>query len=443
MKKFLLLLLVLSLAVRLIAPARAEETITVAPLGTETEDDGGDEENEETGDTETAVYETLAEALEAAKYSDESEVIIEIASDAETVQSLDAAVDFEDTAVESITIIGTGSTRIIMNDEGYRHFLINNSGFTLGLKDLTISGGGARVEAGTLSADHVTFRDGDASSLEDEDGNAGGAVSVGAGGTAAFSACTFTANTSGRGGAIYSAGKVTCSDGTIFSANSAAEGGAIYLEDADSAVLAFEGDTGVTFRGNTAQEAGGAVYASRNSKLTSEAGVTFDGNNAGGGQGGALWIHMGSQLEGLASALAFTGNHASLGGAIYIAIDAQSTASFSPPCEYSFTGNHAENGGAICSVHADVVIDTQTISGANTASAAGGFVYGGGNVTVRSSAISGQRAQRGGAIYSAGTVTVEDGSVFSSNSAEAGSLRPVSGGGAIFVEGRITITSSD
>lgn len=260
------------------------------------------------------------------------------------------------------------------------------------------------------------------------------------GGTLTVAGTTFNVNAaSSSGGAIYAAGTLTLGADNTITGNEAGEGGAIYLPDTSSAILNITGAT--TFSQNTATTNGGAIFAERSSRLNFTADVSITENEAV--NGGGIWIRAGSQLSGVSGALSFTDNTADYGGGLYVAIENTSTVTLSSATNYTFEGNEATyDGGAIYTVQADVVIDGQEITAQNTVGNGGGFVRAGGTVTVTNSTISGQHAQYGGAIYSLGGVTVTD-SVFTQNVATVNDGASLGGGGAIYVSGMLSISSSD
>ncbi|MBQ7154629.1 MAG: hypothetical protein IJR85_03610 [Synergistaceae bacterium] len=532
MRKFILILLAVMLAISMSVSAWGASELV---LTVDANYSGGSGDDDDDSDSDETTFTTLAEALSYADSDEATDVIINLLQD----ENLEGYMEIDDaTDKTSITIAGTGSTKLILpsdeDNEGVRHFVINNSDFTLGLKGLTISGGGVYVVAGTLSADSVTFSNNDPSGNEDTSDRIGGAVHVAEDGKAAFTNCVFTNNTSARGGAIYSAGELEVSPGTAFTRNHATEnggaiysagtrestfngltfggntngdanyaanggavyisagsvtfsnsiftrnsadqggaisvasgtlnltgvntlennrgnnGGAIYLADSNNARLEFSGSETMILRGNTAQTAGGAIYAEENSVMVAYVAVTFDGNHADGGNGGALWVSDGKQLEGFAGAITFTNNTADYGGAVYIGSEKQNTANFTAQGQFDFSNNEAEyEGGAIYTVRANVLVSGLEISTENTAGLGGGFLKAGGSTTIKDSTISNQSAKFGGAIFSSGAIVI-DNSVFSYNSSEVEDGDDQGGGGAIYYAGRgtgpgqnITITSSD
>lgn len=498
----LLLAVMLALGVSCAAYAASTETIKVVPESAS--DEEPDEEPDE--DAPTIAY-TIEEALEIAD-SETTDLIIDVS--AFTTLTMGDTDDPEGTpgtitldtetldgwAFETITIQGSGSTVLKLAGSGVRHFLLNNSDITLGLRGVTLTGGGVYVEAGTLSADNVTFNANSASSNEDTSDQVGGAIHVASAGKLQLSTCTFTQNSAVSGGAIYSEGtrestftgltiggeltsaanhatnggavyiaggamtftdtkfinnsadlnggalyvsngKLNLASGNTLDYNKAQNGGAIYLPDTENARMEFYGSSGMVLRGNTATTAGGAVYADEHSQMTFSVEVNFEDNhtNESSGLGGALWISSGKQLDGFSAKTSFSANTAAYGGAVYIGGTKKSAARFTSQGQFDFSDNTATyEGGAIYSVNADVTISGLDITIKNEAGEGGGFLKSGGTTTIQSSTISKQEAKFGGAIYSEGKMAI-DNSVFSNNTATTDDGDDVGGGGAIFYVG--------
>ncbi len=210
------------------------------------------------------------------------------------------------------------------------------------------------------------------------------------------------------GGAIF-AGAVTVTDST-FSGNSAANaGGAVYAETAANA-------TNSTFSGNSAGSYGGAIYARGAITATSS---TFSGNSAPAGNGGAIY---GCPVT--ATNSTFSGNSARTAGAI--------SASGCPAtvANATFSGNRATagNGGAIFT-YANVSAARSTFAG-NSAAFNGGAIGTTYAVTATDSTFSGNSARAGGVIH-ANRVTLAN-STLSANAAtaEGGAVSVYSPGGS-------------
>jgi predicted outer membrane repeat protein len=176
--------------------------------------------------------------------------------------------------------------------------------------DTTLRGGGPDSDYSiltvncmkTLTIDDVNFTEG-----SQEDGGAidnQGHLTVNGG--------IFSRNSGEYGGAIYSesANSMLTVNNAVFTDNDGEYGGAIYSDDNCTAVL-----TGDHFSQNRAQD-GGAIYAEDNVTVADS---TFLGNTAE--DGGAIINYEDLSLTNVTdvpgSGNAFTGNKATLGGAIY------------------------------------------------------------------------------------------------------------------------------
>ena len=290
----------------------------------------------------------------------------------------------DESALVNISIESDTSNKTITSPAGLRHFIINKSGLTFTISNVTLEGnpdyggGGIWLQNGTLNATNTTFTGNDAGALTDDDDTNGGAVHVsGRTASAALTTCTFTGNTAPNGGAVYAEqGALTISGGT-FSGNGGASdysdiatnGGAVYITA--NATLTIDGTP--EFSGNSASASGGAIYTANAITLT---GGTFTGNSAGA-SGGAV------HFDGV--------NGASISGATF--------------------GN-------------------DTASGQNSAGNGGGVSVSGGSLTLSSANFYVNSGDLGGGMYIGenSAVTFGDGNTFRGNVA-------VSGGGVYACSG--------
>jgi fibronectin-binding autotransporter adhesin len=239
-------------------------------------------------------------------------------------------------------------------------------------------------------------------------------------------------NRADNGGGLYAqatgAKSVVLIDGSTISNNVAlgSNGGGLQFRSVDNSRLVMKNSL-VT--GNSAQTAGGGLYAASGHLLISK--TTFSNNNAD--RGGAIAADKAQTVT--VSGSRFLGNQATNatlanpgGGALYL----QGPNTVLKIAGTVFAGNHsATYGGAIA--HTGPM--TMTVTGSNflgnTAAFSGGVfdLSDGAMLTVSSSLLSGNSALSGGAvnIKEAATFTLKSSSV-SGNSAENG------GGGAIFAQ---------
>ena len=127
----------------------------------------------------------------------------------------------------------------------------------------------------------------------------------------------FSNNRAGRGGAFYCYRTIRIYNAQILNNSASTYGGAIYMPNSTSAFLFLGGESGeadswVVFRGNVAENNGGAIYA-RN-KLEAQD-TQFIDNKANAGSGGAV---AGGNMVLSFTNTRFEGNTAAkYGGAIY------------------------------------------------------------------------------------------------------------------------------
>ena len=309
-------------------------------------------------------------------------------------------------------------------------------------KDLTFEGDGAAstfidgthsyqifsVSAANASFSGLTFENGWPSS-------AGGAIYASGTGTVTVTNSTFSNNKVGSvgGGAIYAngTGNTVSVANSTFSGNSGYDGGAIDDNGTGSTVSV----TNSTFSSNSSAHFGGAIYAAGTGTVTSS---TFSGNTAS--IGGAIFANGAVSIT---NGTLFSGNSATVyGGAIYVAgTISVLDSTFSSNSVNSTVGTWG-NGGAIYGAGTITVLDS-TFSSNSANNTVSGFGYGGaifGAVaTVTNSTFSGNSATSGGgAIYAAGAFRVSPSvtnATFSGNSA-------TSGGGAIGATVGVTVRNS-
>jgi CSLREA domain-containing protein len=181
----------------------------------------------------------------------------------------------------------------------------------------------------------------------------------------------------------------TTIDGCTFTANQSSRGGAVFnFADAELDVA----DT--TFANNTSYGAAGAID---NHGVATVRRSTFDGNTAGYG-GGALWNDVEANLA--AIDCTFTNNRAPEGGAI----ENREFATLSVHgC--TFTGNTGDywGGGAIYNWGGSVAVSESTFD-ANRGGYLAGAIYSDFELSVTASTFTNNSAKDGGAIYSSSLV---------------------------------------
>ncbi|MBE6623800.1 MAG: hypothetical protein E7621_06435 [Ruminococcaceae bacterium] len=256
---------------------------------------------------------------------------------------------------------------------------------------------------------------------------------------------SFKGNTAATGGAIHSGGTTNFAD-TSFTGNEATNGngGAIYTISKKTSEKSLKAEN-VSFTDNISSDNGGAVYITAASgkdadgntiKIGSETlfnGVSFTGNKANGGHGGAVWtaggdetdiktielynaefsenqayynggaIYMGSKTVSYMENVVFTKNKALAssetrygGGALY------GTGATIEINGAKFIENVSDYYGGAIEIHSSSVATLNDITAErNSAGYAGGFLYAKGSVfKVYNSYIKGNSAQEsGGAMF--------------------------------------------
>ncbi len=245
--------------------------------------------------------------------------------------------------------------------------------------------------------------------------------------------------TKAAGGAIQNFGTATIGDNLIFENNKAVwGGGAVYAgsnsNDGHSTVI---GNNAI-FRNNTLTgnaSYGGAIFVENDNKAETAIfqlgnNSTFENNSAM--QGGAVYIKDAVNAE-IASGTKFTGNSATaLGGAIYNGGNLSVTG--------EFNNNSSQHGGAIYNeTGADTIIGTGSMFEANTATKGGGAIknYTGATLTVNDDVkFAGNTTDAGGgAIQNMGNATLGNNLEFNGNKAAWG-------GAAIYGGSRAGVASS-
>jgi len=248
------------------------------------------------------------------------------------------------------------------------------------------SGGAVYVHANaSLTVDEVTFEDNWSNDYY------GGAIYNA--GTVTITASTFRQNSAYDGGAIYNLGALTITNGTFTDNSASDDGGAIYN---DGTLTITDG----MFFSNDA-DYGGAIY-NDNDGTASISGSTFKGNYADN-DGGAIFSYGTLTVTGATFGGDGTNepNTADSGGAIYIS---SGTATLSAS---AFIKNRARDGGGGAiqvSGAASPVVVKQSFFRENTATRQGGAIEGW--VLVVNSTFYGNRAEYGGAIYGQGDAKV-------------------------------------
>lgn len=328
----------------------------------------------------------------------------------------------------------TGSSVVIVSGQAFTNNRASNGGaissnnagnnFTVTSSTFTSNGatgnGGVIYSIGTLVVEDATFQGNIAKS--------GAGVYVN-GGTASFKGTDTTK-------AIFSGNRATGTetDGNGKTGNCKDGGGAIYVYAGTVSSM-----DGYTFSGNEGQD-GGALVTNNGGVITKLSNSYFYSNKAnvnssnGGGRGGAIYNRGGNAgiiiencvFGGTDADNNSLGNTAGTGGAIWAnrITTVQGTGKFE---KNSATGN----GGAIYVTNpVAIIISGQTFTG-NSATSQGGAMQvnnADNEVTITGSNFSLNTAKNGGAIYNNGKLTVSS-STFDTNSVNASS----SGyGGAIY-----------
>ena len=328
------------------------------------------------------------------------------------------------------------------------------------LSILTINDSSVHFNA-SYDAGGIDNVDGSTLHLRDSSFNAnsavdfGGAVRCHPSSTTTIDGCTFTANQSSHGGAVYNAGLLDAED-TLFEGNSSSFGGGALDNNGTQTVRRC------TFGSNVADFAGGAMWNHVNSSATvidctfaynvaSEGGAienregatlivqgsTFAFNHGWNIGGGAIFNYFGSVfIDGsdftgntgrwdggainnnsytVITNSSFVSNFAFSGGALWNYVGATMSVS-----DCLFVTNTATQGGAINNRENTFLIINHCEFESNQAFEWGGGIFNvGGGAHVTSSTFTSNLAQEGGAINTTGTTNVTD-STFTQNTANRG-----------------------
>jgi CSLREA domain-containing protein len=291
------------------------------------------------------------------------------------------------------------------------------------------------------------------------DALAGGAIFLNAStATISFGAdATLNTNTcTNNGGALYTYGLDVTGDLSMTGNSSGGAGGGVYSLGGNNITIGGDATFTNNDTGLSTDDNGGAIYsASGNLSITGS--VTADDNDAWNGgtiflnsgsttiSGGASFINGDTGIHGAAiytngltisggTGATFTDNTTGSGeGAIYSA--GANTVSIDGDIDFS-----RNSGGGIKSVSGDVTLNPTSgtsLFDQNTNADAGGAIYAGGNVSVKTPTFSSNTATSsgsGGAIYAGGSTTITGNASFTSNTAQGH-------GGAVYTSG-LTITGN-
>ncbi|MBE6493341.1 MAG: hypothetical protein E7Z84_01850, partial [Methanosphaera stadtmanae] len=233
----------------------------------------------------------------------------------------------------------------------------------------------------------------------------GGAVYLSNASNLITSGDEFIANNATLGGAVYASANntVVVKTKTIFDSNNATNGAAVYLSD--STVL--NSTSGVYKNGNAVN--GSAIYAQQGSEIVST-NNEFTGNNA---DYGAVYFDEGVITTTLSNNN-YTDNTAKQGAAIYTKSDINTTS-------VSFTGNNATLGGAIYLDGVTYNSNQDTFTSNNATN--GGAIYSDNSLINLSSTFTKNDAEKGGVIYLDGSSVVNStGSTYQQNNANLGGV---------------------
>ena len=251
-----------------------------------------------------------------------------------------------------------------------------------------------------LSGDNVTLS---GSSFTGNSANAGGAVYWNAT-NGNLTGSSFTGNSAGFGGAVFWAQYATNGTltGSSFDYNSGDNGGAVRWDGADGSL------TGSSFTGNSARF-GGAVFWTEHATNGNLTRSSFINNSAVIGAGAVNW----NAANGTLSGSNFTGNNASVGGAvIWTATDGVLSGS-------SFDYNSGDNGGAVRWDGDRGILRGSNFTG-NNASSGGAVYWDGASGVLDNSSFDYNSAPHGGAVYWNALNGNLTGSNFTGNNASSG-----------------------
>lgn len=292
--------------------------------------------------------------------------------------------------VDDLTIVGEGS---VVLDGGAtlltRHRIIDATGLTLTLENLTLGFGRAVDSGGAVKGFEVTIID---SVLRDNDAPSGGAIFVSAEDrpsetpSVTIVDSVFEDNGDGEsavyGGAVYAMGGTVTVSGSTFDGNEAMSASTT-LEGAGGAILAETvAVEGSTFVRNRAMYHGGAISAATVTITSSDADprvgsrfeantVNWPGNTLREAYGGAVWAYSVDVSD-----AHFAANVADVGGAIAVSAPAVDTSGDLVVRSSTFSDNRSSiDGGAVVNIEStgSTAVTASTFVG-NVAGRAGGAV---------------------------------------------------------------------
>ena len=306
-------------------------------------------------------------------------------------------------------------------------------------------GGGVDIGGGEAKFENVVFTNNSA--------DIGGAVNVASGATADFTGGAFRGNKGRQGGAVHTKGTAAFKGSPAFTENSGVEGGALYVAEGGSAAFTSPTAEGQSFRSNRVSGKGGAVYAA--GRLNFSGKVTFTENSAisGGndesetGQGGALYV--------AASANMTFASRTSRGARSEQKNEGPTLRALSLPIyQLLFDSNGAGDGGAIyLATRTSLDLSQTVLFKRNSVQNYGGAIYAssgatityGTNVKFEENRANDDKGNwgHGGAIYAADPGAIPTGATssdFDGNSA-LHTTQPTGGhGGAIYLDsGKLTL----
>ena len=270
---------------------------------------------------------------------------------------------------------------------------------------------------------------------------------------------TFTGNSAAQGGgAIYNGGKIETVSGKFTN-----NGKYTYTENEQEKTVstmyggAIKNDGTISnlnsadFKGNSSIYKGGAIH--NTGDLQTKSTINFDENTSK--DGGALYNEG---TYNIARYTNFNNNKAEEnGGAIYNT--QEGTITSSPLSNQTFSGNSAgSKGGAIynegnISLGGDPSVysgENNSVIFTNNSAAQGGAIYNTGTLDLKKAVFNGNTAtEAGGAIYNTGNdltisgLTFQNNSVTNTTPAESQEIANQTGGGAIYNNGKLTVTNSN
>lgn len=317
-----------------------------------------------------------------------------------------------------------GGGKITLSGGGARRLFVVNSGASLDLKNIVLTGGygfdgdgGTIVNNGFLALEHTTIQNATTSNYN------GGAIATSGG--VEITDSSFINNKAGNGGAIYAsgAGAQLNISGSDFHENSVSSnlpnsrrGGAVHLV---GGAVAYIFDT--TFDNNAGGYGGGIANVNATLNLTR---VTLSNNKLQNGNGGGIANEGTANL----TQVILTGNstRTGSGGGIYNKGVATLVAS-------TLSTNSSSYGGGIANDHGMLTVTDSTVS-SNSANVAGGGGVANeyGTMTLTRITVSGNSAtgDAGGVENGRGTATLTDVTLSDNHSSSGGGMWNLFGGTA-------------